>query len=37
MVQEMAEAYGGRLRLGVSSLGGARVELQVHGRVAAPA
>jgi two-component system, OmpR family, sensor histidine kinase PhoQ len=36
MVQEMAEGYGGRLRLGVSPLGGARVELQVHGRVAAP-
>jgi two-component system sensor histidine kinase PhoQ len=36
MVQEMAEGYGGRLRLGVSSLGGARVELQVHGRVAVP-
>jgi two-component system sensor histidine kinase PhoQ len=36
MVQEMAEGYGGRLRLGVSELGGARVELQVHGRVAAP-
>jgi two-component system sensor histidine kinase PhoQ len=34
MVQEMAEAYGGRLRLGVSALGGARVELQLHGRVA---
>jgi len=34
MVQEMAEGYGGRLRLGVSSLGGARVELQLHGRVA---
>jgi two-component system sensor histidine kinase PhoQ len=34
MVQEMAEAYGGRLRLGVSPLGGARVELQLHGRIA---
>ena len=37
MAQEVAEGYGGRLRLGTSSLGGARVELQLHGRVASVA
>ena len=34
MVQEMAEGYGGRIRLGASPLGGARVELQLPGRIA---
>jgi two-component system sensor histidine kinase PhoQ len=37
MVQEMAEAYGGALRLGSSALGGARLELRLPGRVAAAA
>ncbi len=35
MAQEMAEGYGGRLRLGSSALGGARVELQLQGRIVA--
>jgi len=37
MVQEMAEGHGGQLRLGESRLGGARVELQLFGRLAPPA
>ncbi len=36
MVQEMAEGHGGRLRLAESGLGGARVELQLFGRLAPP-
>jgi two-component system sensor histidine kinase PhoQ len=32
MVREMAEGYGGGLRLGASALGGARVELRLPGR-----
>jgi two-component system sensor histidine kinase PhoQ len=34
MVQEMAEGYGGALQLGSSSLGGARLELRLPGRIA---
>lgn len=34
MVQEMAEGYGGALRLGASALGGARLELRLPGRQA---
>jgi signal transduction histidine kinase len=34
MVRDMAGLYGGRLELGESALGGARVELRLPGRLA---
>jgi sensor histidine kinase regulating citrate/malate metabolism len=35
MVQETADAYGGNLRLGIATLGGARMELRLPGRIGA--
>ncbi len=37
MVQETADAYGGNLRLGIATLGGARMELRLPGRLATDA